>query len=471
MKAFTISSILAAACLLSAYSPAEAAAENKTPTAATVQPAAGIPRQDPQMVKGQLPNGLTYFIRPNAEPKGRFSIRLRVNTGSLNESDDIQGVSHFLEHMVFNGSTHFKRGEMIPAMQKEGLGLGGDANAYTAFDETVYTMDVPSMKDSTVNLAFTIMRDFTDGAKLEESAIDAERGIITSEYKVRDSAGYRVMKEVFSIMLDGTRIPDRYPIGTLEVIRTAPREKFVEYYQTHYVPSQMQLVIAGDITPEQGKAWVEKYFGSMKKDNYSFKTDRGALKMAKETTAHWITNKEATSTEVSINIARPYVKKADTVANRTKDIPLNVAYAMLNRRLEKMAKNPDCPFIGADGGRMDVMEVADVDAIQTQADYKNWKQALTTIEQELRRAIEYGFTKEELAEARSNITAAAENAIKAWPTAKSEDVASAIAQSAAQDKVFTTPQEDWAISKEVVENLTPEQCQAALKEALSLIHI
>lgn len=467
MKAFTITSILAAACLISAHSPAETAAENKTCPAASVQPAAGIPRQDPQLIKGKLPNGLTYFIRPNTEPKGRFSIRLRVNTGSLNETDDIQGVSHFLEHMVFNGSNHFKRGEMIPAMQQEGLGLGGDANAYTSFDETVYMMDVPSMKESTVNLAFTIMRDFADGALLEESAINAERGIITSEYKVRDSAGYRVMKEVFSIILDGTRIPDRYPIGTLEVIRTAPREKFVNYYQTHYVPSQMQLVIAGDITPEQGKAWVEKYFGSMKKDSYSFQTDRGTLKTAKETTAHWITNKEATSTEASINIARPYVKKPDTVANRNADIPLNVAYAMLNRRLEKMTKRADCPFISAEGGRMDVMEAAEVDTVQTKADYKNWKQALATIEQELRRAIEFGFTKEELAETRSNITADAENAIKSWPTAKSEDLASAIAQSAAQDKVFTTPQEDWAISKNVVENLTPEQCQAALKKAWS----
>ena len=128
-------------------------------------------QQDPQLIKGKLANGLTYFIRPNAEPKGRFSIRLRVNTGSLNETDDIQGVSHFLEHMVFNGSTHFKRGEMIPAMQKEGLGLGGDANAYTAFDETVYMMDVPSMKESTVDLAFTIMRDFADGALLEKAPL------------------------------------------------------------------------------------------------------------------------------------------------------------------------------------------------------------------------------------------------------------------------------------------------------------
>lgn len=467
MKAFTITSILAAACVLAAASPA---AESQALAKAPAQAAAGIPKQDPQLIKGQLPNGLTYFIRPNAEPKGRFSIRLRVNTGSLNETDDIQGISHFLEHMVFNGSKHFKRGEMIPAMQKEGLGLGGDANAYTSFDETVYTMDVPSMKESTVNLAFTIMRDFADGALLEESAVNAERGIITSEYKARDSAGYRVMKEVFSIMLDGTKIPHRYPIGTLEVIQNAPREKFVNYYQTHYVPSQMQLVIAGDITPEQGKEWVEKYFGSMKKDDYSFKADRGTLKTATEATSHWITNKEATATEISINLVRPYEKKPDTIANRTRNIPLNMAYAMLNRRLEKMAKNTDCPFISAEAGRMELLETAEVDAIQARADYKNWKTALTTMEQELRRAVEFGFNKEELAEARSNSISAAENAIKSWPTAKSEDLASAIAQSAAQDMVFTTPEEDWSISREVIENLTPEQCQAALEKAWSNAH-
>ena len=76
--------------------------------------------------------------------------------------------------------------------------------------------------------------------------------------------------------------------------------------------------------------------------------------------------------------------RPDTVANRNKDIPLNVAYAMLNRRLEKMAKNADCPFISAEGGRADIVEAAEVDSIQTQADYKNWKAALAAIEQELR---------------------------------------------------------------------------------------
>lgn len=465
MKAFTITSILAAACALAAG----AVTSQPSAPAASVTEAAtassGIPKTDPALIKGQLANGLTYYIRPNAEPKGRFSVRLRVNTGSLNESDDIQGLSHFLEHMVFNGSRHFKRGEMIPAMQKEGLGLGGDANAYTAFDETVYMIDSPSLKDSTVDLTFNVMRDFADGALLEESAINAERGIITSEYKARDSADYRVMKDVFSILLDGTMIPHRYPIGTLDVIQNAPPEKFVNYYRTHYVPSQMQLVITGDITPEQGKAWAEKYFGSMKKDNYDFKRSSGVLKEAKETSGHWITNKEATSTELSINLGRPYEKKADTIANRTKDIPLDMAYAMLNRRLEKMAKDEGCPFISANAGHFDLMELADLNSIQAKADYQNWKKTLTLLEQELRRAVEFGFTGEELNEARSNSVAAAENAIKSWPTAKSEDLASAIAQSASRDMVFTTPQEDWDISKTVIEGLTPAQCQAALKQA------
>lgn len=470
MKALTITSILTAACALAASSTIFAAPEAPARQNAAAPATAGIPKQDPQLIKGQLPNGLTYFIRPNAEPKGRFSIRLRFNTGSLNETEDIRGVSHFLEHMVFNGSRHFKRGEMIPAMQKEGLGLGGDANAYTSFDETVYTMDVPSMKESTVNLAFTIMRDFADGALLEESAINAERGIITSEYKARDSADYRAMVETLDILMDGTLVPQRFPIGTLEVIQNAPREKFVNYYQTHYVPSQMQLVIAGDITPEQGKAWVEKYFGSLKKDNYDFKRDSGAVKPSTQTTSHWICNREASNTNISITAVRPYEQKPDTIANRNRDIPRNMAYGMLNRRLEKMTKQEGCPFVSAGGDHSDMLKMGDVDGMMATADSKNWKAALSTVEQELRRAIEFGFTREELDEARRNTVAAAENAIKTWPTIKSDDLATAIVNTAADDKIFTTPEEDWNITKETIETLTPEQCQAALKEAWSNVN-
>ncbi len=464
MKAYTITSILAAACLMTAYSHVANAAETSAPSA---QATAQKPKQDPQLVTGKLANGLTYFIRPNAEPKGRFSVRLRVNTGSLNETDDIHGISHFLEHMVFNGSPHFKRGEMVPALAKVGLDLGQNVNAYTSFDETVYIMDIHTKEEKTVDLALNAMRDFADGALLEEDAINAERGIITSEYKVRDSADYRQMKDLFAIMLDGTMIPHRYPIGTLDMIRNCPREKFLNYYHTHYVPSQMKLVIVGDVSVEQAKAWIDKYFGSMKKDNYNFKTNRGELKVAKEMSSHWITNEEATGTEVSLNTVRPFVRRPDSIAERNKDIPLQVAYGMLNRRLSKMSKDKDCPFTGASSGRSNLLDTAEIDGIQATCEFKNWEKVLPIIEQELRRAIEFGFTQDEVEESRRNMISAAENSIKQWPTYKSERLATAIIKDVAKDIVFTTPEEDWNNTKDTILNLTPEQCQAALKKAWS----
>ncbi len=464
MKAFTITSILAAACLTTVCFTACDATES---TDQSAQATAQKPKQDPQLVNGKLDNGLTYFIRPNAEPKGRFSVRLRVNTGSLNETDDIQGISHFLEHMVFNGSPHFKRGEMVPALAKVGLDLGANVNAYTSFDETVFIMDIHTLEEKTVDLALNAMRDFADGALLEEDAINSERGIITSEYKVRDSADYRQMKEQIAILLDGTLVPKRFPIGTLDMIRNCPREKFLNYYHTHYVPSQMKLVIVGDVTVEQAKAWIDKYFGSMKKDNYNFKGDRGQLKVAKEMTSHWLTNEEATSTEIALNVVRPFVRQPDSIAERNKDIPLDVAYNMLNRRLSKMIKQKDCPFTGASSGRSVVFDTAQIDGIQTTCEFKNWEKALPIVEQELRRAIEFGFTQDEVDETRRNMISGAENSIKSWPTYKSESLATAIVKDAGKDIVFTTPEEDWNITKDTILNLTPEQCQAALKKAWS----
>ena len=163
------------------------------PSVSTAQQAAPAPaaqeqvqtgellKEDPKLIKGKLPNGVSYMIRPTAEPAGRACLRMYVNTGSLNETAEYSGVSHFLEHLVFNGSRHHKRGELIPAMEKLGLGFGGDANAYTSLLQTVFMLDLPKLDEKTVDFAFTTMRDFADGATLEPSAIEHERGIVISE--------------------------------------------------------------------------------------------------------------------------------------------------------------------------------------------------------------------------------------------------------------------------------------------------
>ena len=448
------------------YPMTVAASTDTTPSTPSTldKMASETPKQDPQLIKGELANGLTYYIRPAAEPKGRFSIRLRVNTGSLNEKDHEQGISHFLEHMVFNGSTNFKRGELMPAMQREGLGLGGDANAYTSFDETVYMMDVPSLKPSTVDLAFKAMRDFADGAHLTAEALDAERGIITSEYKARDSAGYRMIKDTFRFLSDGTLIGERFPIGTLDFIRNGPRDLFLNYYKTHYVPNEMQVIVSGDVTPEQAKEWIEKYFGSMQK-SAPIKADYGTLKQITAPQAKWIANKEASATDISVVLTKPFEKKADTVANRVEDLPLELAYAMLNRRFDKMTKQENCPFLGAGVNRDDMFKIIEMDMLSGRSDSKNWKASLQAMEQTIRSAITHGFTAKELDEAKKDITTSYEVAIKSWPTTKSNDLANAITKTAADGKVFTTPEENWHMIQPVLAKITPAMCQQMLKEA------
>ena len=189
--------------------PALGSQEQITPVPSQQQTAEQAELQeDAQITRGQLANGVNYIIRPTAEPQGRASVRLFVNTGSLDEEEHEKGIAHLIEHLVFNGSRNFKRGELIPAMQKLGLGFGGDANAYTSLLETVYMLDLPNLKDETVDFAFTILRDFADGATLEDSAIEHERGIVRSELYARDSATYRASLAMLRHAAPGTRLPD-----------------------------------------------------------------------------------------------------------------------------------------------------------------------------------------------------------------------------------------------------------------------
>ncbi|MDB4667356.1 insulinase family protein [Akkermansiaceae bacterium] len=179
-------------------------------------------KADPKAVFGSMDNGFDYIIYPNAEPPGQFSVRLHIAAGSLMEADNQRGVAHFLEHMVFNGSRNFTSAELIPKMQRLGIAFGAHANAYTSFDETVYMLDLPNMEKDTVDLTFTVMRDFADGALLKKDEIDKERGVIISEKTSRDSVGYRMMLKQFEYLLPGSRLMQRVPIGTEEVINTAP---------------------------------------------------------------------------------------------------------------------------------------------------------------------------------------------------------------------------------------------------------
>src|SRR5690349_382084 len=144
---------------------------------------------DPAIRTGKLPNGLTYFIRKNAKPENRALLRLAVQAGSIDEADDQRGLAHMLEHMAFNGSAHFKPGELVSYLESIGARFGPHVNAYTSFDETVYMLDVPTDKAGALNRGFEALGDFAGGASLTEAEIDRERGVVIEEWRGRLGAG------------------------------------------------------------------------------------------------------------------------------------------------------------------------------------------------------------------------------------------------------------------------------------------
>ena len=175
-------------------------------------------RPDPAARFGALPNGLTYVVYPNHEPKARASLRLLVRAGALNEKDDQRGLAHFLEHMAFNGSTHYAPGTLVEFFQRMGMSFGGDTNASTGFDRTVYLLELPDVKDGTVAEGLQVFADYAGGLLLEPKEIEKERGIILSEKRTRDSVGFRTFVAQFEFLLGGTLLPQRIPIGTAAVI-------------------------------------------------------------------------------------------------------------------------------------------------------------------------------------------------------------------------------------------------------------
>lgn len=417
---------------------------------------------DPLLLQASLENGVRYQIRPTTEPKGRVSVRLYVEAGSLDEEEETKGLSHFLEHLVFNGSRHFERGELIPKMQKLGIGFGGDSNAYTSLRQTVYMMDLPNLEESTVDFVMTVMRDFVDGATLTEEAIDKERGIIISELKARDSASYRARLQMLEQVTAGTRIVPYMPIGLESVITGAPYEAFRTIYREHYTADRATVMITGDIAPETAEAWVKKYFGDMPATKGTPRVAPGVPNT--EPSVRIIPNAESALTTLSITMVEPYQYEEDTIEQRVKDFPLQLACKMLNNRLSRLAREENSPFISAQVSKEDVLDTSAIFTITANAKPENHEAALAQMEQELRRACRYGFQEAEYKEAIDGLGVALQSSIDTWPSTSAADMAKALIDAKDDRVVMTDPSEDMRAFVEGIKYVmaNPQLCQEAL---------
>ena len=421
---------------------------------------------DSKVTYGQLPNGMRYVVLGNQQPPGRVSMRLHIAAGSLMEREDQRGVAHFLEHMVFNGSKNFPdASKLIPQMQRLGIAFGAHANAYTSFDETVYMLDLPNNKEDTLKLGFDVMRDFGDGAFLKKSEIDKERGVILSEKTSRDSVQMRLMEQQFNALLPDALLAKRFPIGTEKIIKSAPRSAFTDFYRDYYNPSRMTFIYVGDFDPKVAEQRIIDTFGSMKNPAAlgsepslgTIPSDHGFKTLA-------LADKEVATSDLTLTAIKPFEKKADTKANRAEKLPLYLANSILSRRFNILAKKENSPITSGSAYAYNLFKFTKIGGISVDAKDHNWQAALPVLEQELRRAIEHGFTQAELDEIKANLVNSYELSVKAEPSRKTNNLASSLAKHVHKDAVFSTPADDLAILRENISKITPETCHQALRK-------
>ncbi|MCB1231094.1 MAG: insulinase family protein [Verrucomicrobiae bacterium] len=421
---------------------------------------------DPAVTWGVLDNGLRYAILPNSEPPNRVSLRLFVDSGSLMETDDQQGLAHFLEHMAFNGTTHFPAGEMVEYFQRLGMAFGSHTNAHTSFNETVYKLELPNNEKPLLDEGFKLLRDYADGMKLGQEEIEKERGVIMSEKRSRDSVGWRTMVAQLGFMLDGNLAANRLPIGIEEVIENAPRERFVDFYHKWYTPDRMVVIVVGEVEVPKVEQMIGDHFGSMKSipekrawPDLSHINHRGVA-------VQFHPESEAGDVSVSIDTIHQRLNAPDTAENRARQLRIDLANQMLTRRIGKLAKQEDSPITDGSAYSYNLYDLnfAEYSGVEVDCQPQNWESALKLAEQELRRALEHGFTEAELAEAKANVENRVELAAKSMGTRKSRDLADQLAARIGERKVFTSPADDLPRVQAELDAVTAEQCRDRLLE-------
>lgn len=356
---------------------------------------------DTSLRTGKLSNGLTYYIKYNNWPEHRANFYIAQRVGSIQEEESQRGLAHFLEHMAFNGSDHFKSNGLIRYLESIGVQFGADLNAYTAIDRTVYNINnVPTTRQSSLDSCLLILRDWSTGLSLEQEEIDKERGVIHEEWRMRTSADSRLFERNLPALYPGSKYGLRYPIGLMSVIDNFERKELVDYYHKWYHPANQGIIVVGDVDVDKIEAEIKRLFGGIKNpENAAPVVDEAVPDNA---TPIVIIDKDKELRVSSVDLMIKQDVFPDSLKNTpfyyVNDYMTQAICSMLNNRLAERALNPDCPYVnaGADYGQFIYAKTKDCFAVSaTPKEQSQVSAALKAISEEVLRAVKFGFTATE----------------------------------------------------------------------------
>jgi zinc protease len=425
---------------------------------------------DPGVVFKKLPNGFRYILMVNHHPKNRLSMHLFVKAGSLDESDAEQGLAHFLEHMMFDGSTHFRPSELVKFFQNTGMQFGPDANAHTGFNETVYDILLPKGDNAGLKDGLLVMKDFAQGALLLPSEVEKERRVVLAEKRTRDSASYRTYVAQLNFEFPDARISKRLPIGREEILKKVGQRQLKAFYDTWYRPEKMILILVGDFDPNSAAMLIGQQFSTIiprappEKEPDLGDIDHKGIK------AFYHFEKESGNTTVNIEILKKILPILDSYDFRRKQMMENFANRMVKHRLDALLMKPGTPFTSASidsGIFLRQVKYADITA---DCDPKNWKRSLSAIEQVLRQALTFGFAWPELERVKKDLLSELDEAVNKASTRESGTLAREIISSLNANRVFMSPRQEKELYTPIINDVTLKDVNESFKNIWAADH-
>lgn len=421
---------------------------------------------------GRLPNGLTYYIRHNAEPKGLADFYIAQKVGSILEEENQRGLAHFLEHMCFNGTTNFPGNSLIEWLEGIGVKFGQNLNAYTAVDRTVYNIsNVPVASKSVQDSCLLILHDWANDLLLDTEEINKERGVIHEEWRQSMVGQMRILENLLPIMYQNERYGSRLPIGIMEVVDNFDPQALRDYYETWYRPDQQGVIVVGDIDVDYIEGKIKEMFSSIEMPEnpkpriyFPVSDNKGIIYAIGS-------DKEQSVGVIDLmykNDATPDSLKS-TLENMINDYKAYMAVVMLNSRLADMTSNPETPFAqaGASNGDFFLSKTKNAFTLTTVAKGNDILPGFESVYRELLRAVRGGFTQSEYDRMKSNYLSSIETAYNNRDKRQSSTFVNQYVEHFLDNKPIPEIGYEYEAMKKIICETSLEEINATLK---SLIH-
>jgi zinc protease len=421
---------------------------------------------DPAVKVGRLANGIRYFIRQNSRPANRVAMRLAVDAGAIQEDPNQRGLAHFLEHMAFNGTQNFKPGELVAFLESIGARFGPHVNASTSFDETIYMLEIPTDRPGYVEKGMLVLHDFANGISLLPEEVEKERGVVLEEWRGRLGAGSRLTDKQLPVIFQGSRYAERLPIGLPEILKSAPRQRLVEFYEKWYRPERMAVVVVGDIAVDEAEKLIQQNFGKIPASKGTVANVDTSVPSHKDTLVNMSTDPEAQGWTVSLAF-KGKAEHDNSVRGYRKSLAEGLVAQMLTLRLRDIARRPNAPFLGANAGTSTIGRTLELFEIEAAVPEGQITEGLGAIVQEATRMQRYGFSADELNRAKSALLAGYERAYRERNTSESSSYANEYVRHFLEQEPIPGMEFEYRIATTYVPTITVEEVAALAKEFIT----